>query len=93
MTGMSPFFANKGYNPWLTILLTDVPWHKAHLAVTDLKTLHNYLKEQILAANASASHFADTHHVDTQDWPEGTLVWLNGHNIQMKQPMKKLDHK
>jgi transposase InsO family protein len=42
-TGVSPFFANKGYHPRLTINLNDIPAHEAHLAAASLKDLHQHL--------------------------------------------------
>ena len=92
-TGVSPFFANKGYNPRLTISLMDIPAHEAHLAATDLKSLHGYLRDQIRVANEAYARFEDPHRTPTPDWPVGTMVWLDWRNIKTKRPMKKLDHK
>jgi transposase InsO family protein len=92
-TGVSPFFANKGYHPRLTINLTDVPAHEAHLAAENLRDLHQYLREQIQVANETYSRFADPHREETPNWPVGTLVWLDLQNIKTKRQAKKLDHK
>jgi hypothetical protein len=92
-TGVSPFFANKGYNPRLTISLADIPAHKAHLAATDLKALHAYLREQIQVANEAYQYFENPKRSPTPEWPEGTKVWLDWRNVKTKRPMKKLDHK
>ncbi|KAG5729763.1 hypothetical protein E4T56_gene916 [Termitomyces sp. T112] len=35
-TGVSPFYANKGYNPQLTLSLKDIPSHVAHKVAKDL---------------------------------------------------------
>lgn len=92
-TGVSPFFANKGYHPRLTISLDDIPAHEAHEVARDLKSLHSYLRNEIAVANEAYQKFANTHRADTPDWPEGTLVWLDCRNIKTKRPMKKLDHR
>ena len=92
-TGVSPFFANKGYHPSLTVTLSDIPSHKAHSAASDLKSLHLYLREQIQVANEAYKRHADTHRNPTPVWKPGTQVWLNAKNIKTKRPMKKLDHK
>ena len=50
-TGISPFFANQGYNPNLAIhLKKDLTLTKARNYVTDLAELHQALCEQILQA-------------------------------------------
>jgi hypothetical protein len=92
-TGVSPFFANKGFNPRLTISLKDIPSHEAHLAATDLKALHGYLREQVQVANEAYKRFEDPHRLPTPDWPVGTKVWLDWRNVKTRRPMKKLDHK
>ena len=91
--GMSPFFANKGFNPRLTISLDDIPAHEAHKIASDLKSLHTHLREQIQVANKAYARFEDPYRSPTPDWPIGTLVWLDWRNIKTKRPMKKLDHK
>ena len=42
-TSVSPFFANKGYHPRLTISLEGIPTHEAHMVATNLKMLHQHL--------------------------------------------------
>ena len=84
---------NKGYHPRLTVSLTNIPVHQAHLAATDLKNLHGYLREQIQVANDTYARFEDSHRAPTPDWPVGAQVWLDWKNIKTKRPMKKLDHK
>jgi hypothetical protein len=92
-TGVSPFYANKGYHPRLTISLTDIPAHEAHQVATDLKTLHQYLREQVNVALKAYSRFEDPHRDPTPDWQVGTQVWLDLRNVKTKRPMKKLNHK
>ena len=38
--GVSPFFANKGFHPRLSISFDNIPSHKAQLVAEDLKNLH-----------------------------------------------------
>jgi Chromo (CHRromatin Organisation MOdifier) domain len=92
-TGVSPFFANKGYHPSLDISTADIPSQEAQFAASDLNAVHKYLREQIKIANDRYKKFADTHREQTPDWPVGTKVWLDARNIKTKRPMKKLDHK
>lgn len=44
-TGVTPFFANKGYHPHLTINWSDARESKANSFVKDLSSLQEYLKE------------------------------------------------
>jgi hypothetical protein len=73
--------------------LVDIPAHKAHLAATDLKSLHDHLREQIHVANEAYQRFENPKRSPTPEWPEGTQVWLDWRNVKTKRPMKKLDHK
>ena len=50
-TGVSPFFANKGFHPLLSISFDNIPLHKAQLVSTDLEDLHKHLKQEIKTAN------------------------------------------
>ena len=50
-TGVSPFFANKGFNPTLNPqLLRDVTSKRASNYVVDLVELHTWLRSQLKAA-------------------------------------------
>ena len=59
-TGISPFFANKGYNPAITVHLEcDVANMYAKDFAVDLQDLHQFLREQI--------EFAQTQYKETAD--------------------------
>src|SRR6202040_3171256 len=92
-TGVSPFFANKGYHPRLTISLEGIPAHEAHMVATDLKTLHQHLRDQLKVTNEAYSRFADRKREITPDWKDGMKVWLDLQNVKTKRLMKKLDLK
>ena len=92
-TGVTPFFANKGYHPRMTVSLEDIPSHEAHLVAVDLQDLHAYLREQIKIANEDAAKFADRHRGPTPDWEIDQNVWLDLRNVKTKRPAKKLDHR
>ncbi|KNZ73808.1 hypothetical protein J132_09603 [Termitomyces sp. J132] len=76
-TGVSPFYANKGYNPQLTLSLKDIPSHATHKVAEDLQSLHQFLRDKINTANQAYSKHADARRDPTSDWPPSTLVWLN----------------
>jgi hypothetical protein len=92
-TGVSPFFANKGFHPRLSISFDNIPSHEARLVAADLKDLHNHLKREIETANEAYQKFANAKRNPTPDWPVGTLVWLKTENIRMKRPSVKLDYR
>ena len=46
-TMVTPFFANKGFNPKLEVSLEPVVSDTAHQVATDLKELHRYLRDQV----------------------------------------------
>ncbi|KAG5722479.1 hypothetical protein E4T56_gene2867 [Termitomyces sp. T112] len=92
-TGVSSFYANKGYNPQLTLSLKDIPSHAAHKVAEDLRSLHQFLRDEINTANQAYSKHADAQCNPTPDWPPGTLVWLDRRNLKTQRPSIKLDHK
>jgi hypothetical protein len=93
-TNVSPFFANKGYHPRLTIGIPNLQNHAAQMKATELRHLHDYLKQQIMIVNESYSqHTNQNREPEPEDWDVGTLVWLNSKNIKTKRPSKKLDYK
>jgi len=92
-TGVSPFFANKGFHPRLSISFNNIPLHKAWLGATDLKDLHQHLKQEIKITNETYQKFTNVKHNPTPDWPVGTLIWVKTENIRMKRPSVKLNHR
>ncbi|KAG5349307.1 hypothetical protein C0989_004750, partial [Termitomyces sp. Mn162] len=72
-TGVSPFYANKGYNPWLMLSLKDIPFHVAHKVAKDLRSLHQFLQNGINTANQAYSKHANARCKPTPNWPPGTL--------------------
>ena len=51
MTGVSPFFTNKGYHPNLTVHPEhDLSSARAREYTVDLESLHEYLREEMAAA-------------------------------------------
>ncbi|KAG5341396.1 hypothetical protein C0989_010925 [Termitomyces sp. Mn162] len=55
ITGVSPFYANKGYNPQLTLSLKNIPSYIAHEVAEDLQSLHQFLQDEINTANQAYS--------------------------------------
>ncbi|KAG5715660.1 hypothetical protein E4T56_gene542 [Termitomyces sp. T112] len=57
---VSPFYANKSYNPWLMLSLKDIPSYVAHKVAEDLQSLHQSLQDKICTANQAYSKHTDT---------------------------------
>ena len=92
-TSVSPFFANKGFHPNLSIDLANLSSHSAQEVASDLNDLHTYLQTQL--ASTIERYRADTaeRRLPIPDFNVGDLVWLDARNIKTRRPMKKLDHK
>ncbi|KAG5334175.1 hypothetical protein C0989_004176, partial [Termitomyces sp. Mn162] len=58
-TGVSPFYANKGYNPRLILSLKDIPSYVTHKVAEDLQSLHQFLWNEINTANQAYSKHAN----------------------------------
>src|SRR5882672_2249324 len=90
----SPFMMDTGQNPRLGI----EPLRESHL-----ETLNDFASQMDPATKEAHSalswaaddmaHFYDTHRREAPLYAVGDKVWLNGQNITMTRPMKKLDHK
>lgn len=92
-TGVSPFFANKGYHPAITVELLDVPSTQASQVATDLDGLHQHLKDQLEVTLRQYATATQTRRSPNPAFEPGTRVWLDARNIRTRRPMKKLDHK
>ena len=93
-TSMSPFFANKGYNPNLSIH----PEYKLASAqtqqyVTDLAELHANLKNAILDAQERTQMQTDWHRMAPPDIKIGSQVFVKAEFFHTTQPSKKLSEK
>ncbi|KAG5719001.1 hypothetical protein E4T56_gene20382 [Termitomyces sp. T112] len=71
---VSSFYANKGYNPQLTLSLKDIPSHISYKVTKDLQSLYQFLQDEIDTANQAYSKHANAQHKLTPNWPPGTLV-------------------
>lgn len=92
-TQVSPFFANKGYNPNLEVGIDAVTSYAAQQFAESLDTLHAYLRDQISIAIEQYSKATAHRHVTPPDFAEGDKVWLSSEHIRTTRPSKKLDHR
>ncbi|KAG6882996.1 hypothetical protein C0993_008362, partial [Termitomyces sp. T159_Od127] len=61
-TGVSPFYANEGYNPQLTLSFRDILSHIAHKVTQDLQSLYQFLWDEISITNKVYAKHADAHY-------------------------------
>jgi hypothetical protein len=93
-TGISPFFANKGYHPHISIHLEqDLASSKARDFAVDLNELHQYLQKTISVAQLRYSISTDRRCTLAPDFKVGDKVFVKSDNIQTTRPSKKLAEK
>jgi hypothetical protein len=90
---LTPFFANKGFHPNIEINIEAVPATEANQAVLDLHDVHIYVCDQLAIMCHQYEQQALGMRPPFPALNIGNQVWLDAHNIKMKCPSKKLDHK
>jgi hypothetical protein len=93
-TGVSPFFANKGYHPDLTVHPErDIASARAREYAVDLGDLHDYLKEQMADAQKRYQKTADSRRIAAPDFQIGQQVYVKAKYFRTTRPTKKLAEK
>jgi len=93
-TGVSPFFANKGYHPNLAVhLKCDLSLAQAREYAVDLESLHEYLCEEMAAAQKRYQGPADARRSPTPNFKVGDQVFIKAKYFRSTQPSKKLSEK
>ena len=92
-TGVTPFFANKGYHPVLNWQFSRIPNAKVLEVAKDWDSLNDYLQEHLKVAMERATYFANLNRRPTPNWNVSDKVYLNTKNIKTKRPTKKFDWK
>jgi transposase InsO family protein len=97
-TGMSPWYATKGYHPRTPASIdfsrsSSLPI-EAERILTRFEQIHEELVNNLQEAQEAQKEYADQRRKGpTEDYQEGNKVWLNSKNIKTRRPCKKLDHK
>ena len=91
-TMVTPFFANKGFHPKLEVSLDSVVSETAHQVTTDLKELHQYLRDQVSHAIKQYEVHSASRRLPIPPFQVGDTVWLDASHIKTTCPSKKLDH-
>ncbi|KAH8144283.1 uncharacterized protein LAJ45_11743 [Morchella importuna] len=95
--GVSPFFANYGYNPQLDVLPAEetrkVTPKEVREFANAISTLQAALRSEILYAQAAAAESANATRLPEPRLEVGDMVWLSRKHIRTTRPSDKLDHK
>ena len=89
---VTPFFANRGFHPKLEVSLESVVSDTAHSVASDLKELHQYLRDQISHALKQYEVHSAPRQLPIPPFQVGDTIWLDSRNIKTMRPSKKLDH-
>jgi len=93
-TGVSPFFANKGYHPNISVYLEhDMTSAQARDYAVDLESLHQYLREEMANAQLRYQGLADAKRSPAPDFKVGDQVYVKAKYFRSTRPSKKLSEK
>ena len=93
-TGVSPFFANKGYHPNLTVHPErDMASARAREYAVDLGELHENLKEHIKEAQARYQKAADKRRIPPPEFKISQHAFVKAKFFRTTRPSKKLSEK
>jgi hypothetical protein len=93
-TGVSPFFANKGYHPNLSVHPErNIASSRAHKFAVDLDELHQQLRKSISEAQVHYQDSADRRQTPPPDFKIGDKAFVKAEFIRTTRPSKKLSEK
>ena len=92
-TGVSPFFANKGYHPSIEVNVEQVSSSEAAQMAEELSDLHAHLREQLRITITAYEQATDNDRLAIPPFRVGEYVWLDARNIRTTRPAKKLDYR
>src|SRR5258705_12290990 len=90
-TGVSPFFANKGYHPEFTAdLQVETSSAEVQAFMVDLECIQAELKENIAQAQERYWKNADKHRMEAPKLKIGNQAYIKVKFFRTRQPSKKL---
>ena len=93
-TGISPFFANKGYHPNISVYPErEVTSVRARELAVDLDELHQELCTQIADVQRRYQGPADTRWAPAPEFKVGARVYVKAKYFRMTRPSQKLAEK
>ncbi len=92
-TTMTPFFANFGYDPTITIALDEAVKTLFEANVKHLHLIHAHCRQEIQKAIATSKEYANRKRTIGSAFEIGFKLWLSTANLRLKSPMRKLAEK
>ncbi len=93
-TGVSPFFANKGYHPEITLdLQAETSSAEAQTFMADLECIQAELKENITQAQERYRKNVDKHRAEVPELNIGNQAYVKAKFFRTRRPSKKLSEK
>jgi hypothetical protein len=93
-TGVSPFFANKGYHPAFSVSLeSELTSARAQEYITDLSGLQSAIHEHLCAAQERYQTMADRKCIEAPEFPVGSEVYIKAQFFRTRRLSKKLSDK
>jgi hypothetical protein len=93
-TGVSPFFANKGYHPNISVYPErDLTSARARDYAVDLDELHEFLRSEMSLAQKRYQGPADAKRLPAPDFKVGDQVFVKAKYFRSTRPSKKLSEK
>jgi len=93
-TGLSPFYANYGFNPNATNpAAVDILNPASKVYAHWMHTVHDEARKGLETAQEWMRRYADPSRKEAPAYQVGDLVMLNGRNIQTRRPSRMMDHK
>src|SRR5260221_12168417 len=90
-TGVSPFFANKGYHPEFTVdLQVETSSAEVQAFMADLERIQAELKENIAQAQERYQKNVDKHRTEAPELKIGNQAYVKAKFFRTRQPSKKL---
>ena len=93
-TGVSPFFANKGYHPNITVHPErDLTSARARDYAVDLDELHHFLRTEMADAQKRYQGPADARRIPAPDFQVGEQAFVKAKFFRSTRPTKKFSEK
>jgi hypothetical protein len=92
-TGVSPFRANYGYDPTLTVERGASAAEPGNHYAYQLADIHARMMETLASAQETQKRFADRHRQNSPDFKVNSLVMLSTQNLKLARPTRKFSER
>lgn len=91
--GMTPFYANLGYHPRMSVTSDDTPLPDVNERLNTIRVAQEEAGDAITIANSRYAYWANKHRLEDPEFKPGDQVWLLRKHIETTRPSTKLDVK